>query len=96
VGSQTWFTAPGATSGASSITVNTEAPSLNFPTGSVIGLFAPAWDIISYQWSFGDGGAAVGATTQHTFTEAGSFTVTLTMIDIYGGRSVVNGTLAIT
>lgn len=96
VGSQTWFTAPGAASGASSIVVNTEAPTLNFPTGSVVGLFAPSWDIISYQWSFGDGGAAVGASTQHTFTTAGSFTVTLTMTDIYGGQSVVNATTVIT
>lgn len=42
---------------------------------------APGGSIVSYTWSFGDGGSATGVTTSHTFNSAGSYTVSLTVTD---------------
>jgi len=35
-------------------------------------------DIASYQWDFGDGATAMGATAAHTYVTAGTFTSRLT------------------
>ena len=35
-----------------------------------------------YEWNFGDGGRATGATVAHTYTNAGDFPVTLTVSDL--------------
>jgi YVTN family beta-propeller protein len=35
----------------------------------------------AYEWSFGDGGTATGATVAHTYASAGDFAVTLTVSD---------------
>jgi len=40
--------------------------------------------ISAYQWSFGDGGSATGATSQHTFLLPGDYTVTLQVSDNLG------------
>jgi PKD repeat protein len=40
--------------------------------------------IVSYTWNFGDGGSGSGAATTHTFTTAGTFNVTLTVVDSEG------------
>jgi len=37
--------------------------------------------IASYNWIFGDGGTATGATTTHTYTTSGTYTIILTVID---------------
>jgi PKD repeat protein len=37
--------------------------------------------ILGYGWSFGDGHSALGETRSHTFATAGTYTVTLTVID---------------
>ena len=42
-------------------------------------------DISSYEWNFGDGETATGATTTHTFTEEGYFDVVLTVTGEDGG-----------
>lgn len=41
-------------------------------------------DVASHSWDFGDGTVASGATAQHTYTEAGTYTVTLTVTDDKG------------
>jgi PKD repeat protein len=40
--------------------------------------------IVSYSWSFGDGGRGSGVTAGHAYTTAGSYVVTLTVADAYG------------
>lgn len=40
--------------------------------------------VVAYGWDFGDGTTADGATAQHTFPAAGSYTVTLTVTDAGG------------
>ena len=40
--------------------------------------------IVTYDWSFGDGHTGSGASTSHTYTMEGTFTVVLTVTDNYG------------
>jgi PKD repeat protein len=40
--------------------------------------------IVSYAWTFGDGGSANGAMTNHTYAAAGSYSATLTVTDNLG------------
>lgn len=42
---------------------------------------------LSYSWDFGDGGMGEGVQVQHTFAEAGTFTVTLTVTDDLGAQA---------
>jgi PKD domain/Prenyltransferase and squalene oxidase repeat len=41
----------------------------------------PDTDQLSYVWTFGDGSGAQGVSPTHTYSDAGNFTVTLTVID---------------
>jgi PKD repeat protein len=50
--------------------------------------------IVTYAWTFGDGGTATGMTTNHIYQSTGSFTATLKVTDNLGASSVK--TLAIT
>ena len=43
-----------------------------------------AGEIVSYLWSFGDGGAEDGPVVDHTYAEDGTYNVTLTVIDERG------------
>jgi PKD repeat protein len=52
----------------------------------------PDGDALTYVWDFGDGATGTGATTQHTYTAEGTFTVTLTVSD--GTLSDTDGTTA--
>lgn len=56
--------------------------------------------IVAYQWDFGDGGAVVnsgtdGAIVQHSYPTAGSYDVTLTIVDDAGTASTVATTAVI-
>lgn len=46
--------------------------------------------ISSYQWSFGDGTTGTGATAQHTYQTAGTYTATLTVTDNDGNSASTN------
>ena len=43
--------------------------------------------IVSYSWTFGDGGSGTGATTSHSFLAPGTYNVTLTVVDSQGKSS---------
>jgi hypothetical protein len=44
----------------------------------------PDGDRLTYTWSFGDGGQAAGATANHRYTAAGTYTATVTVRDPAG------------
>lgn len=46
------------------------------------------YDIKSYKWDFGDGTSGVGRTASHTYSDSGSYTVTLTVTDESGNSDV--------
>jgi len=48
--------------------------------------YDPDGQIVSYEWSFGDGAAGVGVNTSHTYSTVGTYTVTLTLRDNDGGE----------
>src|SRR5207245_1332014 len=71
------------------------------PTGTAISFDAstshdPDGTIVSYSWNFGDGMTSTGATTSHSYTTAGSYTVTLTVTDNSGSTGMSTATKTIT
>ena len=50
----------------------------------------PDGSITSYAWNFGDGTSGSGATADHTFLVAGTYTVALTVTDDRGGSHTVS------
>jgi PKD repeat protein len=51
--------------------------------------------IVSYQWDFGDGGRASGVTATHSFSDAGTFIVTLTVTDTIGRTNSVSQSVTV-
>lgn len=49
--------------------------------------------VASYEWTFGDGETASGATATHTYDEAGSYDVTLTVTDPSGNENQTTTTV---
>lgn len=57
-----------------------------------------SWDnygIQSYKWDFGDGSIGVGMATTHIYSDAGTYTVTLTVIDESGNSSIDTTTVTV-
>jgi PKD repeat protein len=52
--------------------------------------YDPDGSIASYGWDFGDGSTASGATPSHTYTNAGSYTATLTVTDNTGATAAAS------
>ncbi len=50
-------------------------------------------NLVSYEWDFGDGSTGSGMTIQHTYTVAGTYPVSLTVVDAEG-LSNTNSTIA--
>jgi PKD repeat protein len=87
----------GATGSGSTVIVVGNATAANFtfqPNPGIVGQpitfdgssSPSASGIASYSWTFGDSTSGSGAVIAHTYTTAGSFTVTLTVVD-NAGRS---------
>ncbi len=55
----------------------------------------PDGTIVSYDWTFGDGGTASGAKPTHAYATAGSYTVALTVTDDAGRTGTATTTAAI-
>ncbi len=55
----------------------------------------PDGKIVSYSWDFGDGGVGEGASPIHTYTEAGTYDVTLTVTDDDGGANTASTTIKV-
>jgi PKD repeat protein len=57
---------------------------------------APGRDIVSYSWDFGDGTSSQsGVQTSHTYTRAGTYSITLVVVDDAGRRAVLSQTVTI-
>ena len=87
-------------SSSTTVTVTDVAPTVTFsdPTGTVgvpVSFTASATDIspavqaagFTYAWNYGDGTTGTGASTTHTYTSAGTYTVSVTATDMYGSTS---------
>jgi PKD repeat protein len=51
--------------------------------------------LVSYSWDFGDGATGSGMTTQHTYAEAGTYLVSLTVVDDEGASNTNSTTATI-
>jgi PKD repeat protein len=71
------------TSGSAPLTVAFNGAASADPDGS----------IASYAWAFGDGGAASGATANHTYSSAGTYTARLTVTDNQGATDATTLTI---
>ena len=56
-------------------------------SGDGSGSSDPDGQVLTYAWSFGDGTTATGVAPQHTYTQRGTYIVTLTVSDLYGATS---------
>ena len=52
--------------------------------------------IVSYSWSFGDGGRGSGVTAGHSYTAAGSYVATLTISDAFGRSAQKSANIVVT
>src|SRR5262249_22109440 len=55
----------------------------------------PDGDVLTYQWTLGDGATATGVAPTHAYAALGTFTVTLTVRDGFGGASSSSTTATI-
>ncbi|GAJ24110.1 unnamed protein product, partial [marine sediment metagenome] len=55
----------------------------------------PDGTIVSYDWSFGDEATGTGETTTHPYSEAGDYTVTLTVTDDDGAINSTSKTVTV-
>jgi PKD repeat protein len=93
----TRFIAVGAAGPTPAIGVTTLAPHLGTPVAfSGASSQDPAGSIIQYVWTFGDdSGLVAGATPTHTYAAAGTYRVTLTVVDTSGQQASVTRLLTI-
>jgi len=56
----------------------------------------PDGSIVSYEWSFGDGGSNTGVTTSHTYQNVGTYTAVLKVTDNDGSTDTAGCSITIT
>ncbi|MDD5646494.1 MAG: PKD domain-containing protein, partial [Candidatus Bipolaricaulis sp.] len=59
------------------------------------GSYDPDGYVSTYSWSFGDGASASGATPVHAYAAAGTYSVTLTVMDSRGERGTASGQIVV-
>jgi YD repeat-containing protein len=57
--------------------------------------YDPDGTIISYSWTFGDGGTGSGVGPTHAYSGTGTYTVTLTVTDNFGAQGSASSTVSI-
>jgi PKD repeat protein len=72
------------------LTVNTSSP-VHFDGGAS----TDEIELSSYAWNFGDGATAQGKSVTHTYSAAGTFTVTLTVENVAGNAGVDTTTVTV-
>ena len=72
-------------SGQCPLTVSFDASASSDPDGS----------IVSYEWSFGDGGSDTGVTASHTYQTAGTYTTMLKVTDNEGATDSTSLTIQV-
>ena len=95
-------------SSSTTVTVNDVAPTvtLSDPSATVgvpVNFTATATDIspvvqaagFTYNWNFGDGTTGTGASPSHTYSAAGTYTVSVTATDEYGKSGTASGAIVI-
>ena len=51
--------------------------------------------VVAWEWAFGDGTTATGATPSHAYASSGTYDVTLTVVDDLGARTSATGQVAV-
>jgi PKD repeat protein len=97
--------------GSAVVTVNDVPPTVSFSTsaktgqsGVPISFSASAQDVspavqaagYTFNWNFGDGSTATGATPSHAYAAGGTYQVTVTATDEYGNSGTATGSLTVT
>jgi RHS repeat-associated protein len=57
--------------------------------------YDPDGSIVTYSWTFGDGGTGSGMAPTHAYTSAGTYTVTLTVTDNLGAQGSASTTISV-
>ena len=74
------------TSSVSNLTASFDGSGSSDPDGTVV----------SYAWNFGDGSTGTGVTASHTYSTAGTYSVTLTVTDNGGATNSVSQNVTVT
>jgi PKD repeat protein len=75
-------------------TFSPSSPNVNEPVffNAATSTAGAGHSIVSYRWTFGDGGTGSGVAVSHAFTAGGTFTVQLTVTDEAGQSATSDGT----
>lgn len=87
------------TNGAPTAVINGTPASGTAPVAisfSASGSSDPDGDMLTYAWTFGDGGTASGLNVSRTYTTAGSFTATVTVNDGHGHNVSASTVISVT